>query len=224
MLSCMCVTDQMPMICKINAQEEGCRVKFEFDRQYWMSLNQCTHSWDWPSRGQRREVQGWGSWRGERGWITVNVGCGDSGEQFLPLTKSRVWPQPEVVGVGSSTGKVEEVEEVKELCGVRVTHWDDEPVSSYWLVCHYLEKGGWRSLQLPFNSGKEKMPMPPDPLSTLWSRKLFTTGACWGGNASKPRGCFQGQAMISPVYIGLCGCGSRWVCFTRSFGFLVSIH
>lgn len=43
-------------------------------------------------------------------------------EQFLPLTKSRVWPQPEVVGVGSSTGKVEEVEEVKELCGVRVTH------------------------------------------------------------------------------------------------------
>ena len=27
MLFCMCVTDQMPMICKINAQEEGCRVK-----------------------------------------------------------------------------------------------------------------------------------------------------------------------------------------------------
>lgn len=36
-------------------------------------------------------------------------------EQFLLLTKSRVWPQPEVVGVGSSAGKVEEVEEVKEL-------------------------------------------------------------------------------------------------------------
>lgn len=46
--------------------------------------------------------------------------------------------------------------------------------------------------------------MPPDPLSTLWSRKLFTTGACCGGNASKQCGCFQGQAMMSPVYIMAC--------------------
>ena len=36
-------------------------------------------------------------------------------EQFLPLAKSRVGPQPGVVGVGWGIGKVEEVEEVKEL-------------------------------------------------------------------------------------------------------------
>lgn len=36
-------------------------------------------------------------------------------EQFLPLAKSRVGPQPEVVGVGWGVGKVGEVEEVKEL-------------------------------------------------------------------------------------------------------------
>ena len=35
-------------------------------------------------------------------------------EQFLPLTKSRVWPQPEAVGVGWGAGKVEDAEEVKE--------------------------------------------------------------------------------------------------------------
>ena len=99
-------------------------------------------------------------------------------EQFLPLAQSWVGPQPGAVGVGWGVGKVEEVEEVKELRGVRVTHSDDEPASSDCLVRRDPVKGGWRSLQLPFTSDKEKKPMPPDPLSTLWSRKLFTTGAC----------------------------------------------
>lgn len=94
-------------------------------------------------------------------------------EQFLPLAQSRVGPQPGAVGVGWGVGKVEEVEEVKELRGVRVTHSDDEPASSDCLVRRDPVKGGWRSLQLPFTSDKEKKPMPPDPLSTLWSRKLF---------------------------------------------------
>lgn len=63
-------------------------------------------------------------------------------------------PQPEVGGVSSRKSRKQ-----RKLRNHEVSEWltqIDEPGSSYWLVRHYLVKGGWRSLQIPFNSGQGK--------------------------------------------------------------------